>query len=124
MPIPDTRHKEINMALKHCSGETAAAALRLQNGLDDADLDLVIRGVLERDLQKEHLPALAAATDESRLVEDIGMDSFGMIEVVMCAEEVFGVTISNQEMKGITTLGELKTFLRGKLADQPVPVAA
>jgi 3-hydroxyacyl-[acyl-carrier-protein] dehydratase len=118
MPIDAARTEEITKALKRCSDETVAAALSLQEGIDDVDLDVVIRGVLARDLQEERLPALPEASDDSRLIEDIGMDSFGMIEVVMTAEEVFGITISNEEMKGIKTLGELKSFLRAKLADR------
>jgi 3-hydroxyacyl-[acyl-carrier-protein] dehydratase len=115
MPIDAARTEEINKALKRCSDETIAAALRLQEGADDTDLDVIIRGVLARDLQEERLPDLPKATDDSRLIEDVGMDSFGMIEVVMTAEEVLGITISNEEMKGIKTLGELKSFLRAKL---------
>jgi acyl carrier protein len=122
MPISDVRKDEIATALKRCSEETRAAALRLQERAEDADLDLVIRGVLARDLQEERLPALSDATDDSRLMDDIGMDSFGMIEVVMTAEEVFGITITNEELKGIQTLGVLKDFLRSKLAGkEPVP---
>ena len=49
-----------------------------------------------------------------KLMEDIGMDSFGMIEVVMTAEEVLGLTIATEEMNGIATLGDLKKFLRAK----------
>jgi 3-hydroxyacyl-[acyl-carrier-protein] dehydratase len=115
MPIDSARAEEINKALKRCSGETVAAALRLQDGVNAADLDVIIRGVLARDLQEESLATLPDASDDARLIEDIGVDSFGMIEVVMTAEEVFGITISNDEMKGIRTLGELKSFLRAKL---------
>jgi acyl carrier protein len=118
MPIDAARTEEIRKALKRCSDETVDAALRLQEGVDDHDLDVIIRGVLARDLPEERLPALPDASDDSRLIEDIGMDSFGMIEVVMTAEEVLGITISNEEMKGITTLGELKSFLRAKLVDR------
>lgn len=115
MPVTEEQREEITSALKRCSDETVAAALRIQDRIDESDLDAVIRGVLARDLQEERVPFLPAATGDSRLVEDIGMDSFGMIEVVMTAEEVFGVSVSNEEMKGITTLGELKSFLRAKL---------
>jgi acyl carrier protein len=118
MPIDAARTEEISKALKRCSDETVAAAFRLQERVDDTDIDGVIRGVLARDLQEERLPTLPEASDDSRLIEDIGMDSFGMIEVVMTAEEVFGITISNEEMKGIRTLGELKSFLRSKLVDR------
>lgn len=124
MPTRDARIEEITTALKRCPEETAAAALRLQEHVTDQDLDLVIRGVLARDLQEERVGSLPAATDASRLIEDIGMDSFGMIEVVMTAEEVLGIAISNDEMKTIATLGELKAFLRGKLAEKTsVPTA-
>ncbi len=123
MPIGNARKEEITTALKRCSEETRSAALRLQDHVDDRDLDLVIRGVLARDLQEERLPSLPKATDDSRLMDDIGMDSFGMIEVVMTAEEVFGITITNEEMKGIQTLGALKAFLRAKLAERN-PVAS
>ena len=49
-----------------------------------------------------------------KLIEDIGMDSFGMIEVVMTAEEVLGLTIATEELSSIVTLGDLKKFLRDK----------
>lgn len=124
MPIADARIEEITTALKRCPAETTAAALRLQEQVTEADLDLVIRGVLARDLQEERIGALPAATDASRLIEDIGMDSFGMIEVVMTAEEVLGIAISNEEMKRIATLGELKSFLTVKLGEKPSSVTA
>lgn len=116
MAISDARKDDIIKALKRCSDETLAAALRLQDKPDEGDLDIVIRGVLARDLPDERTAALPDAGDDARLIEDIGMDSFGMIEVVMTAEEVLGITISNEEMKRIATLGELKDFLRAKLA--------
>ena len=34
----------------------------------------------------------------------------------MTAEEVLGITVATQEMSSIRTLGELKAFLRSKLA--------
>ncbi len=124
MPVSNERREEISKALKRCSGETVDAAFRMEERVDDADLDVLIRGVLARDLQEERLPALPKATDDARLVEDIGMDSFGMIEVVMTAEEVLGIAISNEEMKGIATLGDLKAFLRAKLANKHSASAA
>jgi len=62
------------------------------------------------------MPSLAAATDESRIMEDLGMDSFGMISVVMTAEEVLGVSIANEELKDVITLGALKQFLQAKVS--------
>ena len=123
MPPAESPKADLTAALKHCDDRTVAAALRLREFPTPADLDLVIRGVLSRALPEEKVASLPEATGASRLVEDIGMDSFGMIEVVMTAEEVLGITISNEEMKSLATLGELTAFLQGKLADRSSPAA-
>ncbi len=115
MPITEERKLEITKSLKRCSDETVAAALRFEESRNLDELPAIIHGVLERDAANPKPEGVAAATDEARLIEDIGMDSFGMIEVVMTAEEVLGITVANQEMNEIRTLGQLKTFLRTKL---------
>lgn len=111
----ETREQIIVEALKHCSGSVIDAAMRYQTSRSDDDLRKVILGVFERDLPENKVAALETATDESRIMEDLGMDSFGMISVIMTAEEVLGVTIANEELKGVTTLGALKQFLQSKV---------
>lgn len=115
MPVTEERQQQITKSLKRCSEATVAAALRFEESRDLDELPAIILGVLERDAANPKPEGVHAATDDSRLIEDIGMDSFGMIEVVMTAEEVLGITVATQEMNGIRTLGELKTFLRSKL---------
>lgn len=114
MPLSDARQQEIRTTLKRCSDETIAAALRYPGTLSDEDLDTIIRGVFQRDLPEDKAAGLATATDASRITQDIGMDSFGMIDVVMTAEEVLGISIENNDMRGLTTLGDLKQFLKAK----------
>lgn len=116
MPITEKRKEEIEKSLKRCSDETLEAALRFEESRNLDELPTIILGVLQRDAANPKPEGIQAATDESRLMEDIGMDSFGMIEVVMTAEEVLGITVANQEMNDIRTLGHLKAFLRTKLA--------
>ena len=115
MTSTDPREQDIIRALKRCNEACIAAAVRFQTSRDAGDLALIIEGVLERDLPDTHTSALATATDATRLVEDLGMDSFGMMEVVMTAEEVFGISVANQELREVTTLGTLKTFLMAKV---------
>jgi 3-hydroxyacyl-[acyl-carrier-protein] dehydratase len=116
MPITEERKQEIAKSLKRCSDETLEAALRFEESRDLAELPAIILGVLSRDAANPKPEGVAVATDDCRLMEDIGMDSFGMIEVVMTAEEVLGITVANQEMNDIRTLGQLKAFLSTKLA--------
>ncbi len=116
MSVSEDRKEQITKSLKRCNEATIAAALRFEETRSLDELPAIILGVLERDAANPNPAGIAAATDESRLIEDIGMDSFGMIEVVMTAEEVLGITVATEEMGGIRTLGELKAFLRAKLA--------
>lgn len=116
MPLNEERKQEIVRSLKRCSDATVAAALRFEATRNVGELPAIVLGVLERDAANPKSEGIASATDESRLIEDIGMDSFGMIEVVMTAEEVLGVTVTTQEMKDIRTLGDLTQFLCAKLA--------
>ena len=88
MPVSEERQQQITKSLKRCSEATLAAALRFEESRDLDELPAIVLGVLERDAANPKPEGIAAATDESRLIEDIGMDSFGMIEVVMTAEEV------------------------------------
>lgn len=116
MPISEDRTQEITKSLKRCSDASVAAALRFEATHNLDELPAIILGVLERDAATPPATGVAAAADNARLMEDIGMDSFGMIEVVMTAEEVLGITVATEEMSSIRTLGDLKQFLRAKLA--------
>ncbi len=115
MPISESRTEEIKKSLKRCDDETVAAALRFEKTRDLDELNAIILGVLARDAANPPPGGVASAADDAKLMEVIGMDSFGMMEVVMTAEEVLGVTVATEEMNGIRTLGDLKQFLRSKL---------
>jgi acyl carrier protein len=115
MAASEERKQEIIKSLKRCSEETVAAALRFEETRDLDELPAIILGVLARDAATPRPDGMASVTDDMKLIEDIGMDSFGMIEVVMTAEEVLGLTIATEEMGSISTLGDLKKFLRTKL---------
>ncbi|WP_395732357.1 phosphopantetheine-binding protein [Prosthecobacter sp.] len=112
--MSEDRKLEITKSLKRCSEETLAAALRFEETKKLDELDAIILGVLARDAANPRPDGVASVTDDMKLIDDIGMDSFGMIEVVMTAEEVLGLTIATEELSGIITLGDLKKFLRAK----------
>lgn len=46
------------------------------------------------------------ATLETRFVEDLGADSLDLYQVVMSIEETFGIEITAEQTKNITTVGE------------------
>ena len=56
------------------------------------------------------VPAEDVAMDKS-FVEDLDVDSLSMVEVVVAAEEKFGVTIPDEEVKNLKTVGDAVAYI-------------
>jgi 3-hydroxyacyl-[acyl-carrier-protein] dehydratase len=54
--------------------------------------------------------------DGTRLIEDLGFDSLATIETVFFFEDLFQISVSNDEIMTVRTVGDLRRFLQGKLA--------
>lgn len=48
---------------------------------------------------------------ESRFVEDLNADSLDTVELVMCAEEEFGIEIPDEKAEQIKTLGDAQKLV-------------
>ena len=57
-------------------------------------------------------------TRESRLVDDVGLDSVASAVGMVAIEDKLGVAVSEQELLGCDTVGDLEKVIRAK-----VPVA-
>ncbi len=49
----------------------------------------------------------AQITPEAGIMEDLGADSLDFIEIGMTVEETFHLTIPDEEMEGVRTVGDL-----------------
>lgn len=92
-------------------------------GRDPAALDAVVFGILEHHRPvpprpQPPRPPLAAEPDSARLAADLGLDSLAMVESVFLLEGLLGVKLAEQEMARLATLGELRQFLRKKVAER------
>ncbi len=104
--------------LKRCSPATYYAACKFRANGDLEALRAVVLGVVERFTDREmrrRLQSEPAAVSALRLREDLGLDSLTMMEVVMIAEEVLGITISNEELTRVRTLGAVQDFIVAKV---------
>ncbi len=119
--------QNIRTALKRCSPETVEAAVRFHTTHDLDALPTVVYGIIERHLPPENTRSLADASDDTRLIEDLGIDSLTLLEIVLTIEETVGISVENEELRDIRTLGEVKTFIVRKIsagsAEAAEPVA-
>lgn len=100
--------------LAHFPAEVADAFRRVQGG-DLAAVDPLVLAAV-----REHVPEPARArtahiTAETALVADLGYDSMAISELVFFFEDLFQVSIANEEIGAVRTVGDLGAFVRRKL---------
>ncbi|MGI9599416.1 MAG: acyl carrier protein [Acidimicrobiales bacterium] len=54
-------------------------------------------------------------TKEARFAEDLDADSLDLVELVMALEEEFDVSVEEEELEGIATVGAAYDLVTGKL---------
>jgi len=124
-PLTPEQEEALRDSLKRCSPETVEAAIAFRNEgkLDQAPV--VIIGIIERFCEPEIRPKLQAANaDELHVAEDLGVDSLTMVDVVMHVEEALDISIDNEELADLRTIGEVKTFVKCKLTGEAAPAPA
>ena len=54
-------------------------------------------------------------TREASFADDLNADSLDLVELIMALEEEFGVTVEEEELEGITTIGGAYDLITCKL---------
>ncbi len=114
---PVTSKPQKSCPLAKFPNEVRDAHARFLAAADVDALDIVVLAIV-----RDHQPAQARAAtpealpDSSRLIGDLGFDSLALAEIVFFIEDLYGVSISNQELLNITTVGELRGFVRSKVS--------
>lgn len=95
-------------SLKRCSPATYEAAREFRRTGNAALLPVLVHGIIERYVERELRAKLASADDTLRLAEDLRLDSLTRMEIVLLAEEVLPISIENEDMCQLRTLGDVK----------------
>ncbi len=103
-------------ALKRCSPATLDAALAYRRTGDVTAIPTVVLGVIERFVDPEHRPRLKTVDTSLRIVEDLGVDSLTMMEVVMLVEESLKISIKNEELRDLRTIGDINAFIEARVS--------
>ena len=108
-------------ALKRCSASTFEAAVQFRKTGNPEHLPAVVIGVIERFVEPDLRMKLKDADDDLRLIEDLGIDSLTRMEIVILVEDVLQMSINNDELRNLRTVGDVKTFIDCKVRGLALP---
>ena len=79
--------------------------------LDDTDLSFLVLSSFE--VLPNYSPDIPAedVQPDKAFIEDLDIDSLSMVEVVVAAEERFGVKIPDDEVKKLVTVGDAVSYI-------------
>ena len=113
---PVTPPVDLEEKLRHLPLDARAAFRRFQAEGKAADLDVVIFAILEDFIPKKTGQALAGLPGDTPLMDGLGFDSLAITEIIFFAEDLFGISISNEEILKVRTIDDLRLFIRRKVA--------
>jgi len=108
-------------SLKRCSPSTFEAAVQFRKTGNPEHMPAVVIGIVERFVEPDLRTKLKDADDDLRLIEDLGIDSLTMMEIVILVEETLQLSINNDELRNLRTVGDVKTFIDCKIRGLPLP---
>ena len=111
---PAALEEDLKELLKRCPSGTYEAALKFRKSKDAAQIETIVMGIIDRHLEPDQREILANSDDTLRMYEDLGMDSLTMLEVVMLVEQTLLVSIDNEELRDLRTVGDVKAYLNAK----------
>jgi acyl carrier protein len=67
-------------------------------------------------VMRDRLPDLSALREDSHLVNDLGLNSVGVLYIVIAIEEFFGVEFENVGFGDFATIGDVVDYIEQKTA--------
>lgn len=106
-------------------GELATAPARdagewgaypLPSGAPPGKCAAVLQGIITHFVDPELRPKLKESSDSLRLIEDLGLDSLTMIEIMLRVEDLLNIRVSDEDLRHFRTLGEVRGLIDRTLA--------
>lgn len=111
-PNPTSLPSPAETRLRHFPVEVREAFAQLRATGAATAADTLVLAIVA-----DHMPNKdARLVDTAVLVADLGFDSVAIAEMVFFIEDLLQVNVSNAEMARVRTVGDLRVFVREKLA--------
>jgi acyl carrier protein len=96
----------------------------LADRTDLAALDAVVLAIVAYHRPNRSLvPDPDNLPDTANLMTDVGYDSLALAEIVFFVEDLYQVSISNEDLKTILTVSDLRAYVRTKVSAPATPAA-
>ena len=117
----ETIQEDLKELLKRCPLGTYEAAISFRLDKDVTQIEKIVLGIVDRHLEPEQREIFAESDDTLRMYDDLGLDSLTMLEIVMMVEQTLDVSIDNDELRDLRTLGDVKSYLSAKARGEEPP---
>ncbi len=104
-----------NPALARFPADVLEAYQRYRTQGDAGAVEAVVIAAVV-DYRPSGTRAVAAVSDATRLFEDLEYDSVAVAELVFFLEDLFDVTLSNDDLAAVRTIADLRACVSVKLA--------
>lgn len=95
--------------------------MRYRQTKDESLVPVIVLGIIERFLEPSAAAKLREPDDDLRVMEDLGLDSLTLMEAVILIEEVVQISINNDELRSLRTVGDIRVFIEHKAKGLPPP---
>jgi acyl carrier protein len=68
--------------------------------------------IMEKIIAKNLDISIDLITDESNFINDLGADSLSVVEIIMEIEDAYEVTIPDEDVEELNTVGDLKNYIK------------
>jgi acyl carrier protein len=113
--------EQLSELLKRCSSLTLKSAIEFRQTKDASLVEVIVLGIIDRHLEPDQREIFKDADDHMRLYEDLGLDSLTMLEIIMLVEQTLEISIDNEELKDLRTIGDVKQYLDAKVRGVEAP---
>jgi acyl carrier protein len=109
--------------LRHFPEEVRVAYAQVRASGSASAADTLVMAILLDHIPDQALRPAGTPSEATRLAGDLGFDSVAIAEMVFFIEDLLHVSITNEEILRVRTVGDLRAFVRTKLAGRSAGVS-